>query len=472
MSKNKIVKQEDNFADWYSSVIFNSKLVLHSSIKGMMIFQPNGWAIWNNIKNILNDSFNQLNVSEVQLPLLIKLSDFNREKQHIEGFSPETFMVTKVGNKNLEEPYLLRPTSEILFCNYFKDILTSYKELPIKLNQWCNCFRAEKNTKPFLRTSEFFWQELHAIFASEKEARKFTADILEVYKNLVEKYLCIPVILGEKTENERFAGAVNTYTIESLMPDGQILQTGTSHYLGTNFANSFDIKYTSSSNKQEYVHQMSAGVSTRLIGAIIMTHSDNNGLVLPPDIAPTQVAILTINSLKEPKILELANSIKKELKKYRVSIDNTDKSFGFKISEQETLGTPISIVIGPNDIKNKTITVIDRLGGKEIKELTNFDFSKFIDQKNEEIKINLLAKAKKRLDSSIVEVNTLDELVKAINNKKIALAPWGGNAQDEIKLKQETGGITPRCIKTTIKGKKCFFTNKPAIHLVYFARAY
>lgn len=473
MSNSKIYPLEKDFSKWYTSVIEAAKLVNYSAIKGMMIYRPNGWAIWNSIKDELDKRFAKIGVKNVQLPMFIRMSDFSKESEHVEGFAPEVFMVTKRGGEELLDPYVIRPTSEILFCEYFKSILNSYRDLPIKVNQWCSVFRAEKTTRPFLRTAEFFWNELHTIHASELEAKNSAVECINLYKDFVEQFLCIPTLMGQKTEGERFAGANNTYTIETLMKDGQALQAGTSHYLGQNFAKSYDIKFTNKDNKLEYVYQTSVGLSTRIIGAIIMSHADNDGLVLPFGVAPVQIALIPISFEKNEQVLNKINEINNDLsKQYRTTIDSSNNSFGFKVSNQEIIGTPICIIIGPKDLANNKATIIVR-NSLEKFEIGINEISSKIKDIISKYQTELFNNAKKRLDSSIAEVSSYDELVSTINNKKIALAPWGGDPADEKALKNKTNGITPRCIKCEINdNRKCFFTNKPAKYLVYFARAY
>lgn len=472
MKLEKIVTRQENFADWYTSVITAANLVLYSDIKGMMIFQPNGWTIWQNIKNELDKRMQNIGIKNVQLPLFIKHSEFIKEKQHVEGFAPELFMVNKKGDENLEDPYVIRPTSEIAFCNYFKQVITSYNSLPIKYNQWCNVFRVEKNTRPFLRNSEFFWQELHTAHSDRREAYEQALQMINLYKNFVNYFLCIPVIMGEKTIGERFAGAQNTFTIEAIMQDGQMLQCGTSHYLGQNFAKPYEIKFQSKNNDFQYIHQTSAGVSTRLIGAIIMSHSDDKGLVLPMGVAFIQIAILPILSDKDPKVNSVCKELEKKLSKYRVYVDYSNNGMGYKIASQEVNGTPITIVVGPNDIASNSLILIRR--DDNIKQ--TFPINNIKNVIEEQFKIyqqNIYSKALNRLNSSIVEVSSMEQFNQAIKDKKIAMAYWGGNIDDEKKLKQETGA-SPRCIFKKIDDNihKCFYSNKQAMHIVYFARAY
>ncbi|MDR1234887.1 MAG: proline--tRNA ligase [Mycoplasmataceae bacterium] len=471
MKLEKIITREQNFADWYTSVIQAAKLVDYTSIKGMMIFQPNGWAIWQNIMHELDRRLKTKGIKNVQLPLFIKYSEFLKEKEHVEGFAPELFLVTQQGNKKLEEPYVVRPTSEIAFCNYFKKIVSSYSELPIKYNQWCNVYRVEKNTRPFLRNSEFFWQEMHSIHENKDDAIKTSTELIELYKDFVNYFLCIPVLMGEKTEGERFAGAENTYTIEALMQDGQALQCGTSHYLAQNFSKTFDIKFQNKNNQYELVHQTSAGMSTRIIGAVIMTHADDKGLVLPVGIAPTQIALLPIFADKEPRINGLIKTLHKDLHaKYRVEIDETNNGFGFKIANQEVQGTPIILVVGPKDAIENNVTLIRRDNGQKITVALK-NIVKVIDEQVHAYQISIYQKANDRLNSSIIDVHNLEEFNNAIQNKKIAKAAWGGSLDDEKLLKEQTGA-TPRCILSKANNERCFFTNKSATHIIYFARAY
>ncbi len=469
----KITPRDVDFAQWYTDVVKVAKLVEYSSIKGELVFMPNGWAIWSIIQQELDKRFKKYGIVNVALPTFIKYSEFMKEKQHVEGFAPEVFLVTKKGKEELTEPYVVRPTSEVLFCDYFKKIVTSYNDLPIKVNQWCNVFRAEKNTKPFLRTTEFFWHELHTIHSSKDEAIKQAKNMANEYYNFITNELLIPCLQGEKTVGERFAGAENTYTIEALMQDGQALQCGTSHYLGQSFAKTYGIRFTDKNNKLEYVYQTSTGASTRLIGAIIMSHSDDHGLRLPFIIAPIQIAILGIFADKEPKIKIIADKIAKSLDKYRLKIDLSNKGLGYKAAWAETVGVPFSIIIGPNDLKQNQITIMRRDA------LTKEHCS--IDKVAERIKVlipefkkNLYNSAKKNLDSRIIEVNDLENFKKAIDQKKMIVAPWAGSEKDEKELKQKLGA-TPRCIKNELPNNtnlKCFFTKKKAKYIVYFARAY
>lgn len=468
---DKITTREENFADWYTSIVHHAKLIQYSDIKGFMIFQPNGWAIWENIKAILDEQFKAMDIQNVYMPLLIPISEFQKEKEHVEGFAPELFTITQIGKKELDEPLAIRPTSEILFCKYFKTITNSYKDLPIKLNQWTSVLRAEKTTRPFLRNSEFHWHECHCVFGDEQEGLIFTKQFLDLYADFCENQLCIPVIKGEKTPGERFAGATNTYTIESMMQDGQALQSATSHMLGQNFAKAFEIQFQNKDNQLQYAYTTSHGLSTRIIGALIMVHADDKGLVLPPAVAPTQIAVLPLFADKNPDVLKVANQVKDTLSAYRVKIDKSEKSFGYMMAESEVQGIPLSIVIGPKDLVNNQVTIVRRDNGE--KTLVNLDdLAHTVDQLMVDYKTNIYNKAKQHLDSSIKDASSLDELKVILDNKQWARMYFDGSIEDEKKVKELTGA-TPRCIvDTNAPEGTCFMTGKKTKQLVIFARAY
>lgn len=471
MLQKDIIKQEDNFSEWYSSLLNISNFVHYSPIKGMVIYSPTAWQVWQNIQKEIDRRFATIGIVNIQLPLLIKQSEFNKEKQHIEGFKAELYTITHQGDEKLDEPLVLRPTSEIAFCNYFKQILQNYKQLPLKYNQWCSVYRCEKNTRPFLRTCEFFWQELHTLHASEQEAKQTASDIMNVYADLLKYFFCIPAIIGEKTENERFAGANITLTAEALMQDGQALQCATSHYLATNFSSIFGIKFQDKDNLYKTPLQTSAGISTRIIGAIILSHADNKGLVWPIGVAPCQIAIIVFNPKQETLVIESSDEIYKTLKNnYRVIIDTNNESIGGRIANYEVQGVPIVIVIGHNDAVNKKCTIIRRdNGNKSVVDIS--DIKSQVEKQLHDFNIAIYNKAFERTNNSIVECNNIDDAIKYINDKKMVIAPWGGNDQDEKQLKAKYG-ITPRCIKQEINNQQCFYTKKPASKLVYFARAY
>ncbi len=472
MIKNeKIITRNENFADWFTSIINNAKLIQYVDIKGFMIFQPYGWNIWENIKNILDKKFALLDIKNMYVPLLIPISEFEKEKEHVEGFAPELYMVTNIGQKKLEDPLAIRPTSEIMFCKYFKNVINSYKDLPIKVNQWTSVLRAEKNTRPFLRNSEFHWHETHCSFETFDEANNFALTFLDLYADFCEQELCIPVIKGRKTEGEKFAGADISYTIESMMQDGQALQSATSHMLGQEFCKSYQIQYQSKNNTLEYPFNTSHGLTTRIIGAVIMVHGDDNGLVLPPSIAPIQIKILPLFVEKNPEVKNKCEEIKNNLKqKYRVEIDYRGKNFGYMQSECEIQGIPISIVIGPNDLNKNCVTLIRRDNFE--KKIVNLDeLESEIDNQLSLLKKSLYEKAAKRLNSSIIDVSSIKDMSNVLDDKKWARAYFNGTIEDEKKIKELTGA-TPRCIITNSNIGKCIITGNNTSQLVIFARAY
>lgn len=472
MSNNKIIQRSVNFADWYSSIIQEAKLIQYTDLKGFMIFEPNGWAIWERIQKNLNEKFIAMDIQNVYMPLLISMSEFNKEKEHVEGFAPELFTVTHIGSKKLEDQLAIRPTSEIWFCKYFKNNVQSYKDLPIKVNQWTSVLRAEKNTKPFLRNSEFHWHETHAVFSTLEESDQFSKDFLNLYADFCEKDLCIPVIRGEKTPNERFAGAIKTYTIESMMQDGQALQSATSHVLGQNFAKSYNIKFQNENNVLEHVWQTSHGLTTRIIGALIMVHADDKGLVLPFDIANKQIKIICLFANKNPEVLDYANKIYDQLKnKYRCELINNSKGVGYLLSESEIQGTPINIVVGLKDLQNNQFTYITRdIGEKKLANISNL--IDVISQCEKDYKNNLYNKAKKQLDDNIIDVDNFDQFKTVIQNNQWARCYFSCTQEDEIKIKELTGA-TARCIvEETEITKNCFYSKQPSNKIVIFARAY
>ncbi|AJQ45437.1 prolyl-tRNA synthetase [Ureaplasma diversum] len=468
---DKITPRSVDFAQWYTDIVSHAKLMQYTDIKGSMVFAPNAWAIWENIRNELDKAFYKLNVRNLAMPTLIPYTEFLKEKDHIEGFAPELFTVTHIGDKKLESPYVIRPTSEILFCNYFKTIVNSYNDLPIKNNQWCSVMRAEKTTRPFLRNSEFHWQELHAIFSNQKEAEEFTVQILDLYEHFFKEFLCIPVLKGVKTSWERFAGADLTYTIEAIMQDGVALQSGTSHYLGQFFAKAYGIKYQNKNNELDYVHQMSAGISTRALGALIMVHADDMGLVLPPAIAPVQISICTLFANKNPHLLDLANDLYNQLSNtYRCNLDTSDKGVGFKLAENEINGTPISIIVAANEYNNNQVMIYRRdLKTKTVCDLEQLD--QYLKTTLVDIKNNIYQLAKDRLDQQLVRVNSLEELQQTIANNKVALAFFDGCEADDEKIKALTNAST-RCIYDTKQEGVCIITNKVTNKLTVFAKAY
>ncbi|MCV3743515.1 proline--tRNA ligase [Ureaplasma sp. ES3154-GEN] len=472
MKLERIIRRDEDFAAWYQSVVSNAKLMMHTNVKGAMIFLPNAWAIWESIRNTIDQVFKKYQVKNLAMPTLIPISEFQKEKDHIEGFAPELYTITHIGDKQLDNQYVIRPTSEILFCQYFANMVNSYKDLPVKVNQWCSVMRAEKTTKPFLRNSEFHWQELHAVFAQQDEAQQFASDIIDEYARFAEECLCLPVFKGQKTPWERFAGAEITHTIEAVMQDGQALQAGTSHYLGTLFAQTYNIKYQGNDNKLNYVHQMSAGVSTRLIGALIMVHADDQGLILPPPIAPTQIALVSINNKNMQNEVDAAlEAIRNNLESYRVEIDDSNKGIGFKMAEQEIIGTPIVIIVGAKDLTNNEVTVYRR--DEKTKTIVKIDeLNNYVVNLYNDIKTNIYNKALLHQKDSIVYANSIEELKAAIDKKKVALCYFDGTEADDKEIKNLTNASSRCIVAYTEEEHPCFFTNKKTNKLTLFARAY
>ena len=471
---DKITPLEQDFGRWYTDVVKQGNLIEYGPAKGSMVFKPNSFGIWENIQKELNKIFLKENIENLYLPLLIPISYLEKEKKHIKGFAPELAKVTHVGNKELGEHFVIRPTSEMLFAELFAKEINSHNDLPKIYNQWANVLRWEKTTNPFLRNSEFLWQEGHTVHSNAQEARKFARKMINNYSKFCKKYLAIPVVVGRKTSHEKFAGAVSTFTIEAMMKDGKALQAGTSHYLGQNFAKSMNIKFQNKENKPEYGYQTSWGVSTRLIGAIIMTHGDNRGIIIPPMIAPTQVNILELFSNKNPLVKEKAIEIEKKLKRiFRVKVDSSDKGPGFKASFSEIQGIPLRIEVGPRDLANNEVTIVRR----DILEKSLVNINKVketVKKLLKEIQENLLNSAQERLNQNTVRAKNYEELKVFIKQRKFVIIPFAGNGKDEEKIKEETGAST-RCMpfgSISKKPLKCFFTGKFTKKLVLFAKSY
>jgi len=470
----RITPQQEQFDKWYVDVVKQGNLIAYGPVKGTIFFKPNSYGLWENIQLEFNKLLKKEGIRNVYAPLLMPESYILKEKDHVKGFAPELATVTRVGKKELDESLIIRPTSEILFADLFKDEVNSYKDLPLKLNQWANVLRWEKTTNPFLRNSEFLWQEGHTAHAGAGEARRFTKRMIRLYAKFLKEYLAIPTVMGKKTSHEKFAGAINTYTIEAMMKNGKALQTGTSHYLGQNFSKAFDIQFSSKENQKEFIYQTSWGISTRLIGAIIMTHGDNRGIIMPPKVAPVQIDIIEIFGDKNPEVRELAKKLGKQLsRKWSVRVDSSDKSPGFKAARSEIQGTPIRIDIGPRDIENGSVTIIRRdIFEKE--EVKLEDVKARIKSLLKEIHLNLLLKASKRLEDNIVNADTYEEMKKLVNEGKFVIAPFAGKSKQEKDIKEETG-ITVRCIpfnKRLSEEKECIITNTKTKRLVMFAKAY
>jgi prolyl-tRNA synthetase len=426
------------------------------------------------IQQHMDKKFKETGHQNVYMPMLIPESLLQKEADHVEGFAPECAVVTRGGLDNLEENLIIRPTSETLFCEHYAKIVNSYRDLPKLYNQWCSVVRWEKTTRPFLRGSEFLWQEGHTIHATEEEARKETMQMLDIYESTAKDLLAIPMVTGRKTEREKFAGAEETYTIEALMHDGKALQSGTSHYFGDGFAKAFNIQYLDKDNKLKHVHQTSWGVSTRLLGAIIMVHGDDNGLVLPPRVAPTQVVIIPVQQKKEG-VLDKANEIADTLKKagLRVSVDASDKSPGWKFSEAEMRGIPLRLEVGPRDIENGQCVVAKRYNGEKLTLSLDDNLANTIQEILDQIHDEMYQKALKFRNEHITNVTTFEEFKEVLETKGgYVKMPWCGDEECEVKVKEETTA-TSRCIDTSVEAEGvCPICGKKAKHIVYFAKAY
>lgn len=469
----EITSMEEDFAKWYTDVVKKAELIEYTSVKGCMVIRPYGYAIWENIQKELDREFKALGHENVCMPMFIPESLLNKEKDHVEGFAPEVAWVTYGGNEKLEERLCVRPTSETLFCEHYKAIVHSYRDLPKLYNQWVSVVRWEKTTRPFLRSREFLWQEGHTIHATAEEAREETIRMLNVYADFCENYLAMPVVKGVKTEKERFAGAEDTYTIEALMHDGKALQSGTSHYFGDGFARAFDIQFTDKDNKLKYPFQTSWGCTTRLIGAIIMTHGDNNGLVLPPKIAPTQVVVIPVAAHK-PGVLEKAQELTDRLSKFcRVKIDTSDNSPGWKFAEYEMKGVPLRLEIGPKDIE-KNQCVLVRRDDREKYFVSLDDLETEIPKLLDAVQKGLYEAALARRANMTYTASTLEELKDIADNKPgFIKAMWCGSRECEEKLK-EYAGVSSRCIPFEQEhiADTCVCCGKPAQKMLYWGKAY
>ena len=469
----EITSMEEDFAKWYTDVVKKAELIEYTSVKGCMVIRPYGYAIWENIQKELDREFKALGHENVCMPMFIPESLLNKEKDHVEGFAPEVAWVTYGGNEKLEERLCVRPTSETLFCEHYKAIVHSYRDLPKLYNQWVSVVRWEKTTRPFLRSREFLWQEGHTIHATAEEAREETIRMLNVYADFCENYLAMPVVKGVKTEKERFAGAEDTYTIEALMHDGKALQSGTSHYFGDGFARAFDIQFTDKDNKLKYPFQTSWGCTTRLIGAIIMTHGDNNGLVLPPKVAPIQVVVIPVAAHK-PGVLEKAQEITDRISKVcRVKIDTSDNSPGWKFAEYEMKGVPLRLEIGPKDIE-KNQCVLVRRDNREKYFVSLDDLETEIPKLLDTVQDGLFQAALARRANMTYTAKTLEELKDIADNKPgFIKAMWCGDRACEEKLK-EYAGVSSRCIPFEQEhiADTCVCCGKPADKMLYWGKAY
>lgn len=480
MAKDKklveaITPMDTDFAQWYTDVVKKAELIAYSSVKGCMVIKPAGYAIWENIQKELDARFKATGVENVYMPMFIPESLLQKEKDHVEGFAPEVAWVTYGGLSELQERLCVRPTSETLFCDFYANEVQSYRDLPKCYNQWCSVVRWEKETRPFLRSREFLWQEGHTAHATAEEAEARTLQMLNLYADFCEEVLAIPVIRGRKTEKEKFAGAEATYTIEALMHDGKALQSGTSHNFGDGFAKAFGIQYTDRDNKLQYVHQTSWGMTTRLIGAIIMVHGDDSGLVLPPRIAPTQVMVIPIQQHKEG-VLEKAAEVQEVLAKagIRVKTDESEKSPGWKFSEQEMRGIPIRVELGPKDIEAGKCVLVRRDTREKI-ECALEDVAKTAAELLEVIQKDMFERAKAHRDSHITDVKSYAMFKDAVENKPgFIRAMWCGDVECENKIKEETTA-TSRCMPLEDQepiSDVCVCCGKPAHKLVYWGKAY
>ncbi len=467
-----ITPMEEDFAQWYTDVVKKAELVDYSGVRGCTIFRPAGYAIWELIQKELDARFKKVGVENVYMPMFIPESLLQKEKDHVEGFAPEVAWVTHGGGEELTERLCVRPTSETLFCDLYSRIVESYRDLPKVYNQWCSVVRWEKTTRPFLRTMEFLWQEGHTAHATAEEAEERTEQMLNLYADFCEQVLAIPMVKGRKTDKEKFAGAEATYTIEAMMHDGKALQSGTSHNFGDGFAKAFGIQYTDKDNTLKYVHQTSWGMTTRLIGAVIMVHGDNSGLVLPPKIAPTQIVIIPIQQKKEG-VLEKASEIKEKLAAFRVKVDDTDKTPGWKFSEQEMRGIPIRVEIGPKDIAANQAVIVRRDTREKI--VVSLDE---IEKKAGEIldmmQKEMLARALAHRDAHTYEAHTTEEFRDIVANKPgFVKAMWCGERACEDEIKEKTGA-TSRCMPFVQEriAETCVCCGKPAKKLVYWGKAY
>ena len=472
-----ITSMEEDFAQWYTDVVKKAELMDYTSVKGCMVFKPAGYAIWELIQRQLDDRFKATGVENVYLPMFIPESLLEKEKDHVEGFAPEVAWVTHGGLQPLQEKLCVRPTSETLFCDFYKNDIQSYRDLPKVYNQWCSVVRWEKETRPFLRSREFLWQEGHTAHATAEDAQERTIQMLDVYAKFCEEVLAIPVIKGQKTDKEKFAGAEATYTIEALMHDGKALQSGTSHNFGDGFAKAFGIQYTDKDNTLKYVHQTSWGMTTRLIGAVIMVHGDNSGLVMPPKVAPTQVMIVPIQQKKEG-VLDTAYALKERLSKYhesnmRVKVDDSDKSPGWKFSECEMRGIPVRVEIGPKDIAEGKCVLVRRDTREKLTcalDEVEAEAAKLLDT----IQTEMLERARAHREAHTYVAATMEEFEKCFTEKAgFVKAMWCGNQECEDAIKEKLS-VTSRCMPFEQEhlSDTCVCCGKPATKMVYWGRAY
>ncbi len=469
-----ITSMDVDFAQWYTDICKKAELIEYTSVKGCMVIRPYGYAIWENIQRILDGKFKQTGHENVCMPMFIPESLLQKEKDHVEGFAPEVAWVTYGGSEKLEDRLCVRPTSETLFCEHYSNIIHSYRDLPKLYNQWVSVVRWEKTTRPFLRSREFLWQEGHTIHATAEEAIAETEQMLNVYADFCENELAMPVVRGKKTESDKFAGAESTYAIEALMHDGKALQAGTSHYFGDGFARAFDIQYTDKENKKVYPFQTSWGVTTRLIGAIIMTHGDDNGLVLPPAVAPIQAVIIPIAQHKAG-VLEKAGELAERLSgSVRVKVDGSENSPGWKFSEYEMKGVPVRIEIGPRDIENNQCVIVTR-HNREKTVVSLDELEAAVAQKLQEVRDGIFAKALENRERRTYTCTTMEEITAALeeNGDGFVKTMWCGDEACEDEVKAKTG-VGSRCMPLAQEkvSDRCVCCGKPAKHMLYWGKAY
>ena len=468
----QIADINENFAQWYTDVVLKTELVDYGPVKGTMVIRPYGYAIWENIQKDMDARFKAVGSKNAYFPLLIPMSFLTKEAEHVEGFAPEVAVVTHAGGGQLEEPLVIRPTSETVIGTMYAKWIQSYRDLPVIMNQWCNVMRWEKTTRPFLRTSEFLWQEGHTVFASEEEAMEETIQMLNVYKDFMEQTLAIPVFTGRKTDKEKFAGAVATFGLEAMMLDGKSLQIGTSHYLGQNFSKAFDIKFLDKDSKLKHGYTTSWGTSTRMIGGVIMAHGDQRGLVLPPKVAPIQVIIVPIAAHKGG-VIEKAKEIENLLIKagVRAETDVRDMSPGWKFNEWEMKGVPLRIEIGPRDIENNQVMTMRR-DNLEKSALSIDGIEKVIPELLDVIQKDMFIKSRNNRDKKVVEADSLDSILKGVDGKNFVKAGWCGCRECEDKVKEFASATARVLCDDEGVPTTCAICGKPAKHKVIFARAY
>lgn len=475
MAKQEFVKEvadiNTDFAGWYTDVVIKTDMVDYGPVKGTMVIKPYGYAIWELLKSYVDKRFKQVGVQNAYFPMFIPESYLKREAEHVEGFAPEVAVVTYAGGQELNEKLVIRPTSETIICEMYAKWIKSYRDLPVRMNQWCNAVRWEKTTRPFLRTSEFLWQEGHTVYASQEEADQDVERMLNIYIDLAENILAIPVLSGRKSDREKFAGAVATYGIEAIMPDGKCLQAGTSHNLGQNFAKASNIRFLNKDGILEYGYSTSWGISTRLIGALVMVHGDERGLKLPPNVAPIQVVIIPVATHKEEVIIK-SKEVEEKLSNLgiRVKLDDSKNTPGWKFNEYEMKGVPIRIEIGPRDIENGVVTIVRR-DSLEKSQIEFDNIEKTIPELLNDIQNNMYKLAKQNLDNSIVECDDFDTLVKEVENKKVVLAYHCGDSKCEEEIKNKTT-IKTRVIHSYDENHKCVYCGKQSKYRIYFGKQY